>query len=108
MGLVVSAARMMYLNGYRHDLEYKVQLISQARMGLLNNLNTLMANGADMDPDSPEVKLMEQRKQRLMLIDKKLEQELKAYQVKLDSVTAEMQGVQRGLQKNIEIAYGGR
>lgn len=105
MGLVVSAARMMYLNGYRHDLEYKIQLIHQARMNLLNNLNGLIANGADMDPDSPEVKLMEQRKQRLMLIDKKLEQELKAYQLKLDSTKAEMQKVEENIKQGIQMAY---
>lgn len=108
MGLVVSAARMMYLNGYRHDLEYKVQIISQTRIDLLNRLNSLMASNADMEPDSPEYRLMEQRKQRLMIVDKKLEQELKAYQVKLDTVTAEMQQVKQSLDQNIALAYNAK
>ena len=64
MGVAVSLSRLIYLTSYRHDLEFRIQLINQARMGLLNFVNDLMNVGTDMDPDSPEVKQMEQRKQR--------------------------------------------
>ena len=105
MGVLVSAARLMYITSYRHDLEYKIQLINTARANLLSSMNTMMANGADMDPESPEVKIMEQRKQRLMLIDKKLDQELQQYQTQLNVINAEEQGVTKSLQQGIEHSY---
>lgn len=76
-------------------------------MGLLNFVNDLMNVGTDMDPDSPEVKQMEQRKQRLQLIDKQLDQELQQYQAKLETTTAEIQKVKQDMQTNIQMSYGG-
>jgi uncharacterized protein (DUF3084 family) len=98
----------MYLTGMRHDLEYKIQLINTARLNLMNEMNSMTANGADLDPESPEVKILEQRRQRLMLIDKKLEMEQQQYQTQLQMVQAEDQTVSRGLQQNIERAYSNR
>jgi len=105
MGVLVAASRLMYITGYRHDLEYKIQLINTSRTNLLSSINESMANGADMEPDSPEVKLMEQRKQRLMLIDKKLEMELQQYQTQLQMINAEENSVNQSLQQNIERSY---
>lgn len=105
MGMLVQSSRLMYITGMRNDLEYKIQLINTARTNLMASINESMANGADLDPESPEVKLMEQRKQRLMLIDKKLEMELQQYQTQLQMVNAEEQVVNRSLQQNIERAY---
>lgn len=105
MGMLVSASRLMYITGHRHDLEYKIQLINTARTNLMGSINETMANGADMEPESPEVKLMEQRKQRLMLIDKKLEMELQQYQTQLQMIQTEETGLNRTLSKDIETAY---
>lgn len=108
MGIAVTLSRLIYLTSYRHDLEFRIQLINQAKMGLLNYVNKLMNIGSDMDPDSPEVKQMEQRKQRLELMDKQLDQELQQYQAKLDMTNAETQKVQQDMQQNIQMSYGGR
>lgn len=107
MGILVSASRLMYITGFRHDLEYKIQLINTARTNLMAQVNSMMANGADMDPESPEVKMMEQRKQRLMLVDKKLDQEIQQYQTQLQMINAEEQSVNKSLQQGIEHAYSG-
>ena len=107
MGVAVSLSRLIYLTSYRHDLEFRIQLINQARMGLLNFVNDLMNVGTDMDPDSPEVKQMEQRKQRLQLFDKQLDQELQQYQAKLETTTPEIQKVKQDMQTNIQMSYGG-
>lgn len=104
MGVLVSATRLMYLTGQRHDLEYQIDLINSSRANILASINTMIPNGADMEPDSPEVKLLEQRKQRLMLIDKKLEQDLMHAQTKLDMLNAEEQKVQRKLQEQTQRA----
>jgi hypothetical protein len=105
MGILVAASRAMYLTGARNDLEYKIQLINTARLNLMNEMNSLTANGADLDPESPEVKIMEQRRQRLMLIDKKLEMEMQQYQSQLQMVQSEEEGVRTSFQKNVERAY---
>lgn len=105
MGVLVAASRLMYITDMRNDLEYKIQLINTARTNLMGTINATMANGADLDPESPEVRLMEQRKQRLMLIDKKLEMELQQYQTQLQMINAEEQTVNKSLQQNIERSY---
>ena len=104
MGVLVSATKLMYLTGARHDLEYQIDLINTSKANILSSINTMIPNGADMEPDSPEVKLLEQRKQRLMLIDKKLDQDLIHAQTKLDALKAEEQQVSRKLQEQTQKA----
>ncbi len=102
MGVLVSATKLMYLTGARHDLEYQIDLINTSKANILSSINTMIPNGADMEPDSPEVKLLEQRKQRLMLIDKKLDQDLVHAQTKLDALKSEEQQVSRKLQEQTQ------
>lgn len=105
MGVLVQSSRLIYITSLRNDLEYKIQIINTSRTNLMNTINATMVNGADMDPDSPEVRLMEQRKQRLMLIDKKLEMQLQQYQTQLQMINAEEQAISKNLQQNIERSY---
>lgn len=102
--VLVSAMRLMYLTGQRHDLDYQIDTINSSRANILASINTMIPNGADMEPDSPEVKIMEQRKQRLMLVDKKLEQDLVHAQAKLDVLNAEEQKVSAKLKEQSQKA----
>lgn len=106
MGLITSTIRLIYLNNYRHDLEYKSQLISTAKLGLSNTINDLLNAGSDLDPDSPEVKALEKRKERLYLVEKRLDEQMQRYQTQLKMVEAEYQSVQQQIDKNIQFSYG--
>jgi len=108
MGLVTSTIRLIYLNGYRLDLEYKMQLISVAKLNLSKSVNDLLNAGSDLEPDSPEMKALEKRKERLYMVEKQLDEQLQRYQVQLKMVEAEYESVQKQIDKNIQYAYGGR
>lgn len=108
MGLITSSIRLTYLNSYRLDLEYKIQLVSIEKMRLSSSINDLITVGTDLDPNSPEVKSLEKRKERLHLIEKQLDTQLQRYQTQLKMVEGEMQQCQQSLDKNIQMTYNTR
>lgn len=105
MGLATSTIRLMYLNASRLDLEYKIQLISESKMNLGETVNDLMNVGTDLSPDSPVVKRLEQRRERLYLLEKKLDQQMLMYQNRLKMIEAEIESCQKMIDKNIEKAF---
>lgn len=109
MSLVSSQIRQLFLIFRQHDLEYKIQLISETKMGLANSVNALLNVGTDLDPDSPEMKKLQLRKQKLAQLEKKLDAELVVYQNQLKMVETEQESVRRMLDRNIKhsFSYGG-
>ena len=73
MGLITSQIRLMYLQQQKLDLEYKLQLITQTKMGLSQSANDLLQVGNDFDPESPTTKMLQQRQAKLKVIEDKLE-----------------------------------
>ena len=67
MGLLTSQIRLMYLQQQRLDLEYKIQLITQTKMGLSQSVSDLMQVGNDYDPESPTTKLLHHTLTRIVL-----------------------------------------
>lgn len=61
MGLITATIRMQYLQQARLDLEYKIQLITQTKIGLSQSTDDLMQVGNDYDPESPITKMLNQR-----------------------------------------------
>ncbi len=102
MGLFTSQIRLIFLTLYKDDLEYKMQLLSQTKLQILNSSNELVSVGSDLDPDSPEMRLLEQRRQRLELVNKKLDSQLETYKTQLAAVDAETQAVTKMVEKNIQ------
>lgn len=105
MGVVVSSSRNIQLTGLRHEIDYKINLINTAKMALLQNINALTASSTDLKPDSPEVRLLEERKQRLMLLDKKLDIDLQHYQTQLRMIDGEEPQVSQSLNSAIQRSY---
>ena len=73
MGLVNSQIRLLYLQQTRLDLEYKIMLITQAKMGLSKAVSDLMEVGNDFDPDSPTTKMLQQRQAKLKVLEQKFQ-----------------------------------
>lgn len=102
MGLTAATVNQQYLIAYKNDLEYKMSLISQAKMNLADSTRDLVTVGADMDPDNPAVRQLEQRKARLNLLEKKLDMEMEDYQTKLKMIEAGIEENKRMIDSNIK------
>lgn len=101
MGLLTASMRTSYLNSQRLDLEYKIQLVSQAKVDLAQQSSELVNAGTDLDPNSPVVKQLEARKEKLHLLEKKLDQQMLQYQNKLALINSEYQSAQKMFTSNV-------
>lgn len=106
MSLVAAAITKQSMISYKNDLEYKILLINQAKMGLTESVNELMNSGTDMDPENPAMKVLEQRKERLNLLEKKLDLQLSEYKAKLEMAEANL-GVAEQMESSAIKSMGG-
>ncbi|MFA7659406.1 MAG: hypothetical protein WCY19_08230 [Candidatus Gastranaerophilaceae bacterium] len=101
MGLIIATINKQYLIAYRNELEYKVSLIRQAKLGLSSSVDDLLDAGKGLEPDSPAMKQLEQRKERLNLLEKKLDMQLEEYQTKLKMIEANISGCDEMISSSI-------
>ena len=73
MGLITSSFRMMYLTAYKLTLESKIQWIATAKMELVASSDEILALGNDLDPENPAVKQLEARRDKLTILEKRLD-----------------------------------
>jgi DNA repair ATPase RecN len=90
MGLLAATVSKQYLIAYKNDLEYKISLINQSKLSLSQSATELIGAENDLDPDSPMVKQLEQRRSRLNQLEKKLDMELNEYQEQLAMINNNM------------------
>jgi hypothetical protein len=109
MSSAIAQVRVIYLALTRNNLIFKMQTITQAKMGLAKNTTDLLNIGSDLDPDSPEMKQLEQRRQRLHLIEQQMDSILGAYKTQLQAVETELESATKVLDKSIQMSfsYGG-
>jgi len=108
MSLIAASVNKQYLIAYKNDLEYKISLIAQAKMGLSASTNDLLNAGSDLDPENPMVKQLEGRRARLNLLEKKLDMQMEEYQTKLKMIEANMASCDSMIKSSIESMGGGR
>lgn len=102
MGLIAATINTQYLIAYKNELEYKITLINQAKMGLSESTSDLLNAGTDLDPENPAVKQLEQRKERLNLLEKKLDMQLEEYETKLKMVEKNLEASKQMAEKSIK------
>lgn len=102
MGLIAATVNKHYLIAYQNELEYKVSLIRQAKMGLSESVTDLLNAGSDLDPENPAVKQLEERRERLNLLEKKLDMQLEEYEVKLKMVEKNIEACDKMIDKAIK------
>lgn len=105
MGMATSQLRLMYLNAYRLDLEYKMQLITEAKMNLSKTCTDILNVGTDLSSDDPMVKMLEARKERLNQMEKKLDMQMQQYQQKLQMINQEYGSCEKMLSDNIQRSF---
>jgi len=109
MGLFSGIIRLAYLKQEKLSLEYRIQTLSLTKMRVAERSVTLVNIGSDLDPESPEFKTLEARREKLNLMEKRLEQEMVKYEALLKSVNTEIQSAQKIVDSNIKLffSYGG-
>lgn len=95
MGLITATVTKHYLIAYRNELEEKISTIEQSKITLSQSATELMGIGNDLDPENPMVKQLEQRKQRLNELEKKLDLELAEYKTKLEVVEKNLESCEK-------------
>lgn len=105
MGLITSSFRMMYLTAYQLTLETKIQWIATAKMELVASSDEILALGNDLDPDNPAVKQMEARRDRLAVLEKRLDLQMQEYQNRLNMVNKELDSCRGAVDKAIDRSF---
>ncbi len=105
MGLIASSFRMMYLTAYKISLESKIQWIASAKMELVASSDEIMSLGNDLDPENPAVKQLEARRDKLIVLEKKLDLQMQEYQQRLDMVNAEYQSARNAVNAGIQNSF---
>ena len=102
MGLIAASMRLQTLIAYKNQLEMRIQSVTESMVGLQSQADELVTIGADLDPDSDALKDFKVKKERLNLIEKKLEMQQKQFQTQLEAITQEIQSCQQMVQNNIQ------
>ena len=109
MGFVTSSLRLLYLTQMRNDLEYKIMLISEAKLDMSRSIAELVAVGTDLDPDSPIIRNLKARREKMKVIEQELDHKMEQYKTRLKAVETEIDSVQKLVDNNIKrsFSYGG-
>ena len=94
--------RLLTLTAYKNSLEMRIQSVTENMMGLQDQIDELVTIGADLDPDSDALKDLKAKKERLNLIEKKLEMQQKQFQTQLEAVNQEIQSCQQRVVQNVQ------
>ena len=105
MGLITSTFRTMYLTAYRLTLETKIQWIATAKMELVASSDEILALGNDLDPENPAVKQLEARRDKLAVLEKRLDLQMQEYQNRIKMVDAELQSCQGAIDSAIQRSF---
>ena len=105
MGLITSTFRVMYLTAYQLTLESKIQWIATAKMELVASSDEILALGNDLDPENPAVKQLEARRDKLTVLEKKLDLQMQEYQQRLNMVNTELKSCQSAVDSAIQRSF---
>jgi DNA repair ATPase RecN len=95
----------MYLKAYQLTLETKIQWIASAKLELVASSDEIMALGNDLDPENPAVKQLEARRDKLAVLEKKLDMQMQEYQNRLQMVQAEYESCHSAVSNAIKSSF---
>jgi len=105
MGLLIASVEKHQLRQEELDLQYKLQLITKTRRALTQSCEDLTAVGANYDADSPMAKSLEQRKAKLQVLEKQLEQRFEEYQDQLKMIAAQRESAEKMFDQEVQKAF---
>ena len=87
----------------QHDYTASMVRLSQIKSGLDTNIAQLVQLSSSLDPNSPEAKSLEARRQHLTALEKKLDAEITYYKHKLEKAEALKKWAEQGAAKSMKI-----
>ena len=105
MGFVTGSIRLLYLHQLRNDLEHKMMLVAEAKADMVRNADELMSIGTDLDSDSPVVKNLKARRDKIKVIEAELDKKMKMYEIRLRAVDAEIRSAQSIVENGIRTSF---
>ena len=110
MGYATSSIRLLYLTQLKNDLEHRIMLITESKLDMSKTITELIEVGTNLDPDSPIVKNMKARRDKLKLMEQQLDQQLEEARTKLNAVNTEIESarglVQDGIRNSFNYGVG--
>ena len=85
----------------QHDYSNSILRLSQIKAGLDDNITQLVQLSSSLDPNSPEAKSIEARRQHLAALEKKLDAEITYFRHKLEKAEKLKQWAEQGASKGI-------
>ncbi len=107
MPIVANEIKQQTCIAMAHDITNIINRLSSTKMNLLNSMTNLLNTAAMLDPDSPEFKQIEARKNMLAAYEKKLDMEIQQYQNRLKTIEAMQDNTKQAVDKGIQKFYTG-
>lgn len=105
MGLITAQITKHELRQQKLDLQYKCQLITNARRNLSKSVSDITQVGTEYDGDSPIAKNLEERKAKLKVLEQKLEEQFEEYQDQIKMIDGEIQSAQGMFDNEVKDAF---
>ena len=105
MGVVSTIFRTQMLTARRHDLESFIYDLAEAKMELANSVTDYIDAGQTLADDSPTLKRLKARREKLELMEKKIDLRMQEYQNKLNMVNTELQSLNGATGNHIQRSF---
>lgn len=89
----------------KSNAEWKLQLITQAKMTAQNSTNNLLQVGTDYEADSLIAKKLQQRQYKLKLLEEKLDRQKAALELQIQECADEIKSCDSMIQASIQNSF---
>ena len=89
-----------------HDFDNIITRLSTTKMSLSQQCADLLSFGSSLDPESPEMKTIERRRQMLAAYEKKIDGEIQQYQNKRKMAERMLEQTTQKVNKAIDRGFG--
>ena len=105
MGVVSNIFRTQMLIARQHDLQAFIGDLTEAKVELANSVTDYIDAGQNLDDDSPTLKRLKARREKLELMEKKIDLRLKEYENKLQMVNTQLQSLEGSTSQMIQSSF---
>jgi hypothetical protein len=105
MGLLIGIIRKRYLMMMKSNAEWKIHLITQAKMTAQNSANNLLQVGTDYEADTMIAKKLQQRQQKLKALEEKLDLQKSALELQIKEYAEEIQSCTSMIEAGIKNSF---
>ena len=91
-----------------HDVDNQLVRLAQVKSALMSGMGDYLQAMSNLDPDSPEFKIIQRKRQQLAAYEKKIDMEIQNYQNRRQKLELQLNNASKIIDRNIQRAYGGR